>query len=62
MILQIDDPFLRKFFNIPGQQKSKKKQSGLGLELSLIVRKDILLLIIMVLQVLNQDIKVKLSR
>ena len=21
----IDDPFLRKFFNIPGQQKSRKK-------------------------------------
>ena len=29
--LQIDDPFLRKFFNIPGQQKSKKKnRAGLG--------------------------------
>ena len=28
---QIDDPFLRKFFNIPGQQKSRKKnRSGLG--------------------------------
>jgi len=28
---QIDDPFLRKFFNIPGQQKSKKKnRAGLG--------------------------------
>ena len=27
----IDDPFLRKFFNIPGQQKSKKKnRAGLG--------------------------------
>jgi len=27
----IDDPFLRKFFNIPGQQKSKKRnRSGLG--------------------------------
>ena len=27
----IDDPFLRKFFNIPGQQKSRKKnRSGLG--------------------------------
>ena len=23
---QIDDPFLRKFFNIPGQQKSRKKK------------------------------------
>ena len=22
----IDDPFLRKFFNIPGQQKSRKKK------------------------------------
>ena len=29
--LLIDDPFLRKFFNIPGQQKSKKRnRSGLG--------------------------------
>ena len=28
---RIDDPFLRKFFNIPGQQKSKRKnRSGLG--------------------------------
>ena len=28
---RIDDPFLRKFFNIPGQQKSKKKnRAGLG--------------------------------
>lgn len=28
---QINDPFLRKFFNIPGQQKSKKRnRSGLG--------------------------------
>ena len=28
---QIDDPFLRKFFNIPGQQKSRKKnRAGLG--------------------------------
>ena len=28
---QIDDPFLRKFFNIPGQQKSNKKnRAGLG--------------------------------
>ena len=28
---QINDPFLRKFFNIPGQQKSRKKnRSGLG--------------------------------
>ena len=28
---QIDDPFLRKFFNIPGQQKFKKKnRAGLG--------------------------------
>ena len=27
----IDDPFLRKFFNIPGQQKSKNRnRSGLG--------------------------------
>ncbi len=27
----IDDPFLRKFFNIPGQQKSRKRnRSGLG--------------------------------
>jgi len=27
----IDDPFLRKFFNIPGQQKTKKRnRSGLG--------------------------------
>ena len=27
----IDDPFLRKFFNIPGQQKLKKRnRSGLG--------------------------------
>ena len=27
----IDDPFLRKFFNIPGQQKSRKKnRAGLG--------------------------------
>lgn len=31
MAQQIDDPFLRKFFNIPGQQKSRKKnRSGLG--------------------------------
>ena len=28
---QIDDPFLRKFFNIPGQQESRKKnRAGLG--------------------------------
>jgi len=28
---QIDDPFLRKFFNIPGQQKSRKRnRAGLG--------------------------------
>ena len=28
---QINDPFLRKFFNIPGQQKSRKRnRSGLG--------------------------------
>ena len=28
---QIDDPFLRKFFSIPGQQKSRKKnRAGLG--------------------------------
>ena len=58
---QIDDPFLRKFFNIPGQQKSRKKnRAGLGSGVIINKKKGFIITNNHVIAK-AKDIKVKLS-